>query len=154
MIDANLLILLIVGNLNPNQINTHKRTSNRYTVEDYALLLSFVDQFMLKAVVTTPNILTEVSNLLEGYSYKGLQALTLLERFAQSTKEIFLDSSSTMTLYPKCYLKFGLSDTVIHRLASESYLVLTDDLNFCAYLQGQGLLSINFNNLRTNFLLG
>lgn len=99
-------------------------------------------------MVTTPNILTEVSNLLEGYSYKGQQALTILERFATGTKEISHESSSTMNLHPKSYLKFGLSDAVIHRIAEENYLVLTDDLNFCAYLQGQGLLAINFTNLR------
>lgn len=148
LIDANLLILLIVGNLNPAHIHTHKRTANKYSAEDYTLLISFVDQFKASAVVTTPNILTEVSNLLEGYSYKGQQALTILERFATGTKEISHESSSTMNLHPKSYLKFGLSDAVIHRIAEENYLVLTDDLNFCAYLQGQGLLAINFTNLR------
>lgn len=150
LIDTNLLILLVVGALSPNQISVYKRT-NAYSAEDYNLLLSFVDRF--KLIVTTPNILTEASNLLEGYSYKGKQALLLLERVARVTHEVFHESLHTMTLYPKTYVKFGLSDTVIHRIAQENYVVLTDDLDFCAYLQGQGLIAINFNNLRTDHLL-
>lgn len=145
LIDTNLLVLLIVGTINPTQISLHKRT-NSYSAEDYNRLITFADRFKIR--VTTPNILTEVSNLLEGYSYKGKYALDLLERFTQGTKEIVCESLSTMHTYPKSYLKYGLSDAVIHRVASEKYLVLTDDLNFCAYLQGNGLLSINFNNLR------
>lgn len=150
LIDTNLLVLLVVGALNPDQISSYKRT-NTYSAEDYQLLLSFVERFRL--VVTTPNILTEASNLLEGYDYRGQQALVLLERVTQVMHEVFYDSPSIMSTYPKSYIKFGLSDAVIHRIAEENYLILTDDLNFCAYLQGQGLMAINFNNLRTDFLL-
>ena len=145
LIDTNLLVLLIVGTINPTQISSHKRTTS-YSADDYSLLLAFANRF--KLLVTTPNILTEASNLLEGYSYRGNYALVTLERFTQGTKEIICESLSTMHGYPKSYLKYGLSDAVIHRVASEKYLILTDDLNFCAYLQGNGLLSINFNNLR------
>lgn len=150
LIDTNLLVLLVVGSLNADQISTYKRTT-RYSAEDYRLLLSFVDQF--KVVLTTPNILTEASNLLEGYAYADQQALTLLERFAQGTHEVFYDSVPTMNIYSKSYIKFGLSDAVIHRVGADNYIVLTDDLNLCAYLQGQGLLAINFSNLRTDPLL-
>jgi hypothetical protein len=150
LIDTNLLVLLVVGALNPDQISVYKRT-NQYSSEDYQLLLSFVDRF--RVVATTPNILTEASNLLEGYAYRGQQAFTLLERVAQVTHEIFYDSLPTMMSYSRSYLKFGLSDATIHRVAEDNYLVLTDDLNFCAYLQGQGLIAINFNNLRTDTLL-
>lgn len=150
LIDTNLLILLVVGALNPDQISRYKRT-NTYTAEDYQLLLSFVDRFRL--VVTTPNILTEASNLLEGYTYRNQSALSLLERVAQFMQEVYHESLPTMQSYAKSYRKFGLSDATIHRVAEENYLVLTDDLNFCAYLQNQGLLAINFNNLRTDYLL-
>ncbi len=150
LIDTNLLVLLVVGTLSSTQISGFKRTTS-YSCEDYKRLLSFADQF--KIIITTPNILTEASNLLEGYAYKQQQALAVLERFATGTKEISHESLSTMNLYPKSYLKFGLSDAVIHRIAEENYLVLTDDLNFCAYLQGQGLLAINFTNLRIDYPL-
>ncbi|MFD2570080.1 hypothetical protein ACFSUS_05500 [Spirosoma soli] len=150
LVDTNLLVLLVVGQLGLDQINSYKRTS-LYSAEDYKLLYSFVERF--RRVVTTPNILTETSNLLEGYTCKEQKALALLESIAEAMDEIFYDSMPTMRAYPKSYLKFGLSDAVIHRVAEENYLVLTDDLNFCAYLQGKGLLAINFNNLRTDAFL-
>ena len=150
LVDTNLLVVLVIGALNPDQVSRHKRTSN-YLASDYQLLQSFVDQF--KVVVTTPNILTEASNLLEGYAYRGQQAFVILERIAQFTHEVFYDSVPTMSTYPKSYLKFGLSDAVIHRIAEDNYAVLTDDLNFCAYLQGLGLVAVNFNNLLTDTLL-
>ncbi len=150
LIDTNLLVLLVVGALNPDHISSHKRT-NTYTAEDYRLLLSFVDRF--RVIITTPNILTEASNLLEGYTYQNQSALALLERVTQVMQEIFYESTPTMHTYTRSYLKFGLSDATIYRIAEENYLILTDDLNFCAYLQHQGLLAINFNNLRTDHLL-
>ena len=150
LVDTNLLVVLVIGALNPDQISRHKRTS-KYSASDYWLLQSFVDRF--KVVVTTPNILTEASNLLEGYTYQGQQALTILERIAQFTHEVFYDSSPIMSTHPKSYLKFGLSDAVIHRIAEDNYAVLTDDLKFCTYLQGLGLTAINFNNLLTDSLL-
>jgi hypothetical protein len=150
LIDTNLLVLWVIGAMNPNQISTFKRT-NQYSSEDYKLLLSFIDRF--RVILTTPSILTEASNLLEGYTYKGQYALSLLERIAQKTQEVFHSSSSIMDIHSTSYLKFGLSDALIHRVALDDCIVLTDDLNFCSYLQGQGLLAINFNNLRTDLLL-
>ena len=151
LVDTNLLLLLVIGALSPEQIGNHKRT-NKYSVEDYRLLLAFVDRFRI--VITTPNILTETSNLLGEYSYQGQQGLQLLERVAQVMQEVYYESMPTMAAYSACYLKFGLSDTAIQCAAKENYLVLTDDLNFCAYLQGQGLLALNFNNLRSGYILG
>ncbi|QMW03236.1 hypothetical protein [Spirosoma foliorum] len=106
-----------------------------------------------KILAVTPNILTESSNHLEKYSYKGQQALSILQNIGQAMSEIFSDSIFTMNAYPKSYLKFGLSDSVIHCLAEQDYLVLTDDMNLCYYLQGHGLLAFNFNHLRTDSLL-
>lgn len=149
LIDTNLLVLLIIGALGPEQIGKHKLTS-KYVVEDYDLLTSFVDQF--KQITTTSTILTEASNLLEGYAYKGQEALVLLRRIVEVADELVFDSISTMTVYSKSYVKFGLSDATIHRVAQEKYLILTDDLRLCAYLQGLELIAINFNNLRTYLL--
>jgi hypothetical protein len=150
LIDTNLLVLWVIGAMSPSQISTYKRTT-QYSSEDYTLLISYIDRF--KVVLTTPNILTEASNLLEGYTYKGQNALLLLERIAQKTQEVFHGSSSIMDIHSKSYLNFGLSDATIHRVAADNYIVLTDDLKFCSYLQGLGLLAINFNNLRTDLLL-
>lgn len=150
LIDTNLLVLWVIGTLGANRISDHNLTSN-YTAEDYQLLISFIERF--RSIVVTPNILTEASNLLEKDSYKGQQALTILQNIAQAVNEVFNTSIQLMTDYQKSYLKFGLSDSSIYCLAKQNYLILTDDLKLCYYLQGQGLLAINFNNLRTDYLL-
>jgi predicted nucleic acid-binding protein len=140
----------VVGSIDVNQIASHNLT-NKYTHNDYNLLVSFMDRF--REIVVTPNILTEASNLLETYSYKGQQALTVLQNIARIMTEILSESLATMDKYPKSYLKFGLSDSVIHYLAEQGCIVLTDDLNLCYYLQGHSLLAFNFNHLRTDSLL-
>ena len=150
LIDTNLLVLLVIGSMDVNQISGHNLT-NKYTYDDYNLLVSFMERF--KEIVVTPNILTEASNLLETYSYKGQQALTVLQNIAGVMTELFSESVPTMNAYSKSYLKFGLSDSIIHYLAERNYLVLTDDLKLCYYLQGHSLLAFNFNHLRTDSLL-
>jgi hypothetical protein len=60
LVDTNLLLLYLVGKTNPDRIRNFKRTS-RYTVEDFELLDEIMGQF--KTLVTTPHILTELSNL-------------------------------------------------------------------------------------------
>ncbi|UFH56617.1 hypothetical protein [Spirosoma sp. KNUC1025] len=150
LIDTNLLILLVIGRLDASQISAHNLT-NSYTTDDYKLLISFISRF--RSTVVTPNILTEASNLLETYSYKGQQALTLLQDIAKAMNEVYCESIMTMTNHHKSYIKFGLSDSVTYSLAIQNYLILTDDLKLCSYLQGQGLFAFNFNNLRTHYLL-
>ncbi|MCY7357876.1 MAG: hypothetical protein LH609_10485 [Rudanella sp.] len=60
LLDTNLLVLLVIGQYDPKRINGHKRLQS-YTSEDYDLLLGFMSLF--RTFATTPNILTEVSNL-------------------------------------------------------------------------------------------
>lgn len=150
LIDTNLLVLLVVGSVSATAIAGNKRLS-AYTATDYKLLLSFVERF--KSLFTTPHILTEVSNLIGCETKQQQLGLEILKRLVQQMEEVVPASSETMNLYTKSYLKFGLSDASIHRVATDRLLVLTDDLDFCYYLQGQNLLALNFNNLRTDYLL-
>ena len=60
LIDTNLLLLYFVGAYDPDRIGRFKRTM-AFTVDEF-LLLATVFQYFNK-IITTPNILTEVSNL-------------------------------------------------------------------------------------------
>jgi hypothetical protein len=60
LINANLLVLYLVGSTNKNRIPTFKRTQV-YTIEDFELLQGLIAY--LGDVITTPHVLTEVSNL-------------------------------------------------------------------------------------------
>jgi hypothetical protein len=60
LVDTNVLVLYVVGNLDLDLIAKHKRTE-KFIAEDYHLLDRFLRQF--KTLITTPNVLTEVSNM-------------------------------------------------------------------------------------------
>ena len=61
LIDTNLLVLLVVGNVNPDLIAKHRRLDG-YTVAGYEALRDLIN--LADRVFLTPNTLTETSNLL------------------------------------------------------------------------------------------
>ena len=60
LIDSNLFLLWVVGSTNESRIARFNRTQ-KYSVEDFRLLRILVHEF--QEVVTSPHILTELSNL-------------------------------------------------------------------------------------------
>ena len=73
-IDANLLVLLVVGQVDRSLVERHRRT-RRFTPEDYDRLLGIIQT--LNRVFVTPNTLTEASNLLK---YDRMNLTRLLEK--------------------------------------------------------------------------
>ena len=60
VLDANLLVLLVVGSASRDYIGRHKRLS-RYSTEDFDLLALMIGQF--DEIVLLPHIVAEVSSL-------------------------------------------------------------------------------------------
>ncbi|RDC65080.1 PIN domain-containing protein [Adhaeribacter pallidiroseus] len=146
VIDANLWLLLLVGSYNKNKISEFKRTQ-KYTEEDFKQLNTFLQNFK---IITTPNILTEVVNLTETLDKQsdGILFYNLIQ-LVQISHEIFLPSVNVMD---NVFMKFGLTDSVIHSLAAEGYLILTDDFPLFGYLSSRGNAVINFNHIRTEYI--
>ena len=144
LVDANLLLLHFVGQYDRDQIKKFKRTS-AYTLEEFDLLERIVGFFSV--LVTTPNILTEVSNLsnqlaerirTQYYQHFKKQLLVLDEKYIPSV-------SVSQNSY---FARFGLTDSVIVDLARNQYLVLTADLHLAYLLGTLGIDVINFNHIR------
>lgn len=150
LLDTNLLVLYVIGQYDPKRINGHKRLQI-YTVEDYDLLLRFMSLF--RSFATTPNILTEVSNLLEKDSYQYGPVLAIVPKLVAEFVELYEPSYPVMTEREKEFIKFGLSDVVSCAVLEQNYALLTDDLKLCYYLQNNGFSALNFNNLRSGYLL-
>lgn len=153
ILDTNLLVLYIVGIHDSERIELFKRT-RAYSIDDFELLVNVINYF--GGFTTTPNVLTEVSNLIEGFNYNNIPLLnTLGSSEIGLLDEHYVESKRVMDEdYDKAFTKFGLSDAVLYSLARRNYLILTDDLDLCAYLQNKQLSALNFNNLRTDSLLG
>ena len=146
LIDSNLLLLLFVGQYDPTRIEKFKRT-DQFTIGDFELLADYIEQF--KEVVTTPSILTEVSNLL-GQLPENLRYYCW-QHFAHGLKNLHeLYTPSQELGDEKAFPKFGLTDTAVLQAANGKYLVLTDDFRLTQYLIGQNIDVINFNRLRTS----
>lgn len=144
LIDAHLLLLLVVGLLDPHQITSFGRT-NTYEPNDFELLACVVEHF--EAVVTTPHVLTEPSNFLG--QLPGQRAAQGRAIFARLIPDLQEESRSASALAERSpFQPFGLTDTGIDERASEAHLVLTDDLPLYHYLAGRGRDVINFNHLR------
>ena len=146
-VDTNILLLYFIGAFDQNLIPKFKRT-RQFIVEDHTILVRILDFF--DKVVTTPNILTEVSNLsgqlgepVRSEYFKKLSSdITLLE-------EEYVASQDVGDMQE--FVRFGLTDAGVIYLTRGKYLVLTDDFRLSQYLQSTGVDTINFNHIRSAY---
>jgi rRNA-processing protein FCF1 len=123
LIDSNSLILLILGSIDKNLINTHEKTSI-YEVEDYENLVALIGD--ISNVIVLPNILTEVDNLLN--KFKGERrykfVLSMIELASKST-EMYLESLDGIK--SDFYTDLGLTDSLILKMKEHYNLLITSD---------------------------
>lgn len=146
LVDTNVLLLFLVGNLDPKLVGRFKVTANQgFDEADFHLLQTFVYRF--QKLVTTPHILAEVSNHAD--KIKGQFRQNLSQRFAALVELLDERSEPAKTLVQSdAFLRFGLTDAAISCLAKKQFLVLTVDFRLAGYLQKEGVSATNFNNLR------
>lgn len=143
IIDTPLLLLYFIGKYDINRIKTFKRTEI-YSEEEFYIIGNLILGHFSK-ILTTPNILTEISNLSGQLPEK--------EKFYEKLKtEInILDEkyfpSKTLCENEK-FSEFGLTDISIKFLANRKYLIITDDLPFVNFLQNKKIPVINWNWLK------
>jgi hypothetical protein len=147
IVDTNMLLLYAVGTFDIRQIGKFKRTQI-YEKEDFRLLFTFLKQF--NHILTTPNILTELTNLTENLNYQTnelfFQSLT---QQIEILEERYIETRNLAKT--KVFVKFGLSDSAIAELGEQGFLVLTDDLKLFGFLSSKGIDCLNFNHIRSRF---
>jgi len=144
VIDTNLLLLLLVGIYDKNLINDFKRTQ-KYDIDDFERLILIVS-YCENRIYTTPNILTEITNLSDGIN-KDNKFFAFIHKFLEQFMEVANSSHSIISNNLKIFLKLGLADASIADISSEKILVLTDDLDLYHFLS-QSKPTINYNHLR------
>lgn len=99
-------------------------------------------------LVTTPNALTEVSNLARFGRREPLRSEVMrsLASLVASMRESYVPSNPIVTLDE--FLRLGLTDTTWLACLAPSDLLLTADLNLYLAALSRGLRTINFNHLR------
>lgn len=144
LIDTNILLMYIVGTLDPRLIPMFKRTK-MFTLDDYTILCRFLQHF--RSIVTVPNILTEVSNLAGQMAEpRRTRVFQIFSQAVQVIREQYVQS--TIAVENSAFLRLGLTDVVIAKIAEGGVLVLTDDFKLSQHLERSGLDVVNFNHIR------
>jgi rRNA-processing protein FCF1 len=144
LVDTNLLVLFAVGTVNPNRIETFKRT-NRYTKEDYELLLRLFDEF--RSIYTVAHVLAEVSNLTDLPGHERTRIRLVLKKEISLWTEV--EMPSVRAAQDPLYQDLGLVDAAISAVArTMKCTVLTDDLDLFLRLSSAKVPTLNFTHLR------
>lgn len=143
LIDANLLVLYLVGKTNKRRIKDFK-PCDVFDLEDFDLLEALVEY--LGKVFTTPHVLTEVSNLAKLHG-KELSAFRQIYKLLVEQMEEFYDASREVVA-DAAFMPLGLTDAAIAVLQNRKLLVLTVDRGLCDTLQQRGVDAVNFLHFR------
>jgi hypothetical protein len=149
LIDSNLLLLYFMGEFDLAQIGQFKRT-RQFTVQDFDLIRKLIS--LARRIVTTPNILTEVSNLASQLPESVRSRF--LERLNQRLEVLAEEYCPSVTGCAHPYFsRCGLTDAVIMQIAQNQYLVVTEDFRLAGLISQSGIDVINFNHIRQSYLL-
>lgn len=147
LVDTNLLLACFVGlydEVSGYIINNFRYTKGKYDTEDFEVLLALLKRF--DAQVTTPHILTEVSNMLGQLSEPAREiCFDLLKQTIPALRE--LNISSERLSDDEAFVRFGIADTAIRKVAEGSYLVLTD-FRLSGHLDKIGIDALNFHHVK------
>ena len=142
-IDANLIVLLVVGQAGRDLIARHRRTRT-FTVEDYDRLIQAVSP--VAELRVTPNTLTEASNLLGQHGEpQRSRLLTRLGELIERSPEIIV--ASVNAVRRDAFPRLGLTDAALLEVVSADAPLLTVDFNlYRAALTSGEEAAINFNH--------
>ena len=142
LIDANLLVLLIVGLTNIEYIKIHKKCS-QFTSSDFYLLESYLNK--ASSVATTNNALTEASNLL-GYIKEPArrQIFEKFYQFIQATREILVPSNQASARTE--FIRLGLTDSAFLVSCETNKRLLTTDFDLYIAATKAGQKVLNFTH--------
>ena len=144
-IDANLLVLLVVGMTDQALISKHRRL-RRFMVEDYERLIELIRQ--AGQVFLTPNTLTEASNLLAQHPNPERSRFFAVLRHIIGKSEETVVASKTASRN-NAFVRLGLTDAALLEVVSEETPLVTVDLELfrAAFAKGQ-VAALNFTHLQ------
>ena len=144
-IDANLLVLLVVGATDQALISKHRRLRT-FMVEDYGRLVELIEQ--AGQVFLTPNTLTEASHLLAQHpNPERSRFFVVLRRIIGKSEEIIVESKTASR--NNAFVRLGLTDAALLEVISEETPLVTVDLDLfvAAFAKGQEA-ALNFTHLQ------
>lgn len=144
-IDANLLVLLVVGAAGPPLISKHRRLRT-FREEDYHLLVNLIGQ--VGRVLATSHTLAEASNLLGQHGEPERSRLFYLFRqLIERSEEIGIPGRDASR--NRLFIRLGLTDAALLEVISEETPLVTVDLDLYLAASNQASRSvINFRHIQ------
>ena len=144
LLDANLLLLVIVGEFDPSLIG--RKRLDIYTRSDWDRLLDIMRPFRRR--LTTPHLLAEVSNLADQCvpKHRHREFREFFHEFIAGFDERWTDAIELCGTAE--FITAGLADAAVAHLADGQTTVLSVDAELCGLLWGKGVNAENFNRLR------
>jgi len=152
-LDANLLVLLVVGLTERKYISIHKRLKE-YDLTDFDQLKALISHSA--GIAATPNALSEASNLLRQINEPAKTQIAIAFReLIKSTREIYVKSVDAASRTE--FLRIGLSDSALlevgktTEVSKKNMVILSVDLDLYIAACAAGYEAINFNHVRDAF---
>ena len=146
-VDANLLILLVAGSVDPRIVAKHRRL-NGFSTDDYDFLLVVLNE--VPQIFVTPNTLTETSNLLRqhGEPERSLLMDRLAYLIEESDEVVVASAQAAANPY---FRQLGLTDAALMESISPQTPLLTvdGDLYVAALTKGENE-AVNFRQFMDN----
>ena len=140
IVDANIFILFLAGQINENKIKNYTRNS-LFTRNDYYCLLNIISKY--DRIITSPNIFTEVDNILNRITGEDkYKYLLLVKKIYKQTVEKFI---STEIVSQNWYFDaLGVTDSSILMMAKDCELLISGDSNLCDYAKSLNIKTFDF----------
>ncbi len=144
-LDANLLVLLVVGATDQALVRRHRRLQ-AFDPDDYELLVELLGNY--PQVLVTPNTLTETSNLLSQHAEpQRSRFFDTFRSLIEINKEIVV--ASVEASGNASFRRLGLTDAALLEVVTADTPLITVDLDlYVAALAKAPGAAINFTHLQ------
>lgn len=140
ILDTNVFTLLIIGQIKPDNIKGHKRTSI-YNKEHYRYLLDIVNNY--DSILISPNIATEIDNLLNNFSGEDRDLyLNITKNIFKVSTEKYIETKRVVDTWH--YDVLGITDTALLLMAEHCDLLISGDSELCDYAKASGINVFDF----------
>jgi hypothetical protein len=142
LLDANLLLLFLIGTFDRGLIDRFKRTAS-FAAGDFGILANIIPMF--RHFITTPQILTEVSSLAN--ALPDFIKPEWNKHLRSHTANLFeILKSSVDLMETPAFVPFGLADASVFAAAFDT-LILTEGFRLSGFLRAANLPVLNFRDL-------
>ena len=145
-VDANLLVLLVVGETDRKLIAKHRRL-RKFDQDDYERLIRLVNH--VDQILVTPNTLTEASNLLAQHGEpERSRFFEVLRILIEEHEEIVVTSRAASR--NSQFKRLGLTDAALLEVISNSNPLVTVDLAlYLAATNNESESAFNFRHYQS-----